>query len=92
MDIVLKFIQIIMKIGILTYHRSHNYGALLQATALRYVLQKKNHEVFYVDYCTEYHKRMYKIFSWSSFFKLSFWGKLKYLFNFFRYFLPIVHA
>ena len=24
-----------MKIGIITYHKSHNYGALLQAIALR---------------------------------------------------------
>lgn len=24
-----------MKIGILTYHRSHNYGTMLQAAALR---------------------------------------------------------
>ena len=30
-----------MKIGILTYHASHNYGAFLQAYALRNVLIEK---------------------------------------------------
>ena len=28
-----------MKIGILTYHRAHNYGAMLQAYALQHFLQ-----------------------------------------------------
>lgn len=50
-----------MKIGILTYHRSHNYGALLQAVALRYFLSSLGHDVFFVDYWPEYHKRMYRI-------------------------------
>ena len=50
-----------MKIGILTYHRSHNYGALLQAVALRTVLQKMGHEVYYVDYWPDYHRRIYSI-------------------------------
>ncbi len=30
-----------MKIGILTFHRAHNYGAMLQAYALRKVLVDK---------------------------------------------------
>lgn len=50
-----------MKIGILTYHRSHNYGALLQAAALRYFLSSLGHDVFFIDYWPEYHKRMYRI-------------------------------
>lgn len=56
-----------MKIGILTYHRSHNYGALLQAVATRLVLQKMGHEVYYIDYYPPYHQRLYKIFSWYNF-------------------------
>ena len=52
-----------MKVGILTYHRSHNYGALLQAMALRKSLEKLGHEVKYVDYWPEYHKDMYRILS-----------------------------
>lgn len=50
-----------MKIGILTYHRSYNYGALLQAIALRYYLSSLGHDVFFIDYWPEYHKRMYRI-------------------------------
>lgn len=52
-----------MKIGIVTYHRSHNYGALLQAIATRYILSKEGHEVYYVDYWPEYHRQMYAFFS-----------------------------
>lgn len=57
-----------MKIGILTYHRVHNFGALLQAVALRYVLQNMGHQVYYVDYYPPYHRRIYKVFSWHDFF------------------------
>ena len=34
-----------MKIGILTFHRAHNYGAMLQAYALHKVLSDKGHNV-----------------------------------------------
>lgn len=60
-----------MKIGILTYHRSHNYGALLQAIATRVVLERLGHEVHYIDYWPGYHKRVYAmvnpklIFTWN---------------------------
>lgn len=52
-----------MKIGILTYHRSHNYGALLQAIATRYILKNEGHDVYYVDYWPEYHRLRYTFFS-----------------------------
>ena len=52
-----------MKIGILTYHRSHNYGALLQAIALRHVLEEMGHEVTFIDYWPAYHRHLYKAFS-----------------------------
>ena len=52
-----------MKIGILTYHRSHNYGALLQAIALRKVLSDMGNEVFFIDYWPNYHRHMYALFS-----------------------------
>ena len=52
-----------MKLGILTYHRSHNYGALLQAVALRKALEKMGHDVHYVDYWPDYHVDMYRIIS-----------------------------
>lgn len=50
-----------MKIGILTYHRSHNYGALLQSIATRVVLERLGHEAYYVDYWPGYHRRMYAL-------------------------------
>jgi hypothetical protein len=52
-----------MKIGILTYHRAHNYGALLQAIALRKVLEKMGHDAYYVDYWPKYHRSRYVFFS-----------------------------
>ena len=66
-----------MEVGILTYHRVHNYGAILQAIALRFVLQQMGHDVKYIDYYPEYHRRLYKQFSWSLLLK---WRR-KYLFN-----------
>lgn len=52
-----------MKIGILTYHRTLNYGACLQAIATRVALERMGHEAYYVDYWPEYHKDIYRIFS-----------------------------
>lgn len=66
-----------MKIGILTYHRAHNYGALLQAIATRTILKRMGHDVSYIDYWPEYHKKKYDIFSMR---KLRV-GKLKYIKN-----------
>lgn len=39
-----------MKIGILTFHRADNYGALLQTYALQTVLEKQGHQVDIIDY------------------------------------------
>lgn len=57
-----------MEIGILTYHRAHNYGALLQAIALRHFLSRLGHEVFYVDYRPTYIEKAYELFDWDYFF------------------------
>ncbi len=48
-------------VGILTYHRSHNYGAILQALALHKVISDLGYKVNIVDYWPEYHKDMYRI-------------------------------
>lgn len=56
-----------MKIGILTYHRAENYGALLQAYALRTYLQSQGHDVSFVDYWPDYHVNYFKVFSWKRF-------------------------
>lgn len=68
-----------MKIGILTYHRAENYGALLQAYALRTFLQSLGHEVSFVDYWPTYHVDFFKIFSWNRFKKTCWKDKIEYV-------------
>ena len=69
-----------MKIGILTYHRSHNYGALLQGIALREVLVRVGHQVTYIDYWPAYHRHLYALFSFSRMMsRKGIKGKLSYL-------------
>ena len=69
-----------MKIGILTYHRSHNYGALLQAIGLRVFLQELGFDVYYIDYWPKYHKHIYSLFSFDVFLKQEgVKGKLRYI-------------
>lgn len=43
-----------MKIGILTFHCAHNYGAMLQCYALQEYLRSLGHEVYVVDYRPTY--------------------------------------
>lgn len=52
-----------MKIGIVTYHRSHNYGALMQAYALKNYLISLGHDASFVDYWPSYRNNQYKNFS-----------------------------
>lgn len=68
-----------MKIGILTYQRAENYGALLQAYALKTTLEQAGYNVEMVDYWPEYHENVFKLFSKTNFKKRSFLGKVKYL-------------
>lgn len=68
-----------MKIGILTFHKSQNYGALLQAKGLQDFIRELGHDVSFVDYWPEYHEEMYKPFSWNKFRRYRWRGKLKYL-------------
>lgn len=56
-----------MKIGILTYHRAENYGALLQAYAMKTYLGSLGHDVSFVDYWPDYHRRYFELFSWRKF-------------------------
>ena len=56
-----------MKIGIVTYHRTLNYGAVMQSLATRFVLQEMGHEVYYVDYWPDYHRKHYEYFSFRKF-------------------------
>lgn len=68
-----------MKIGILTYHRAENYGAMLQAYALRTYLQGLGHDVSFVDYWPSYHVDYFKVFSWNRFKQSGWKRKIIYL-------------
>lgn len=54
-----------MKIGILTFHRAHNYGAVLQCYALQEVLKGMGHEVQVINYLQPFIESEYKVFSLS---------------------------
>ena len=73
-----------MKIGILTYHRTLNYGAVMQALALRFVLQKMGHDVYYVDYWPKYHQDKYALFSFHQMFSKGAKKAVSYLKNFLK--------
>lgn len=49
-----------MRIGILTFHRAYNYGAVLQCYALKEVLKKMGHDVQVIDYRQPYIEKAYK--------------------------------
>lgn len=50
-----------MKIGILTFHAAHNYGAVLQAYGLQEFLKSRGHAVEVVDYRPDYLTRPYQV-------------------------------
>ena len=50
------------KVGILTFHRAHNYGAVLQAYALQEILKVQGFCVEFIDYSPNYITRQYKPF------------------------------
>jgi hypothetical protein len=50
------------KVGIVTFHRAHNYGAVLQAYALQKVIEECNCIVGFIDYQHEYFKHGYNIY------------------------------
>lgn len=50
-----------MKIGIITFHNSDNYGAVLQTFALKSVLDNLEHDVRIIDYICKNKKEIYRI-------------------------------
>lgn len=46
-----------MKVGIITFHFPHNYGAMIQAYAMQQNLRIMGHEAYIVDYCPKYHTK-----------------------------------
>jgi len=71
-----------MKLGILTYHRAHNFGALLQAYALKQYLISIGYDVDIVDYFPHYHQQMYALWPWSYFKQWGFKQKLRFMAEF----------
>lgn len=57
-----------MKIGILTFHCAHNYGAVLQAYGLLEFLKSQGHEVHIIDYRPMILIAPYRIFHWNTLF------------------------
>lgn len=58
-----------MKIGILTFHRAHNYGAVLQAYGLQEYIKQQGHDVSIIDYSPDYltnNYRKFSIYNWIS--------------------------
>lgn len=49
-----------MKVGIITYHSSHNYGSMLQAYALSFFLKSKGFDVEIIDFRSPKQLRLYK--------------------------------
>ena len=58
-----------MKIGILTFHYAHNYGAMLQAYALVTFLRLKGHEAQIIDYRLPFIYDLYELLDFKGFFK-----------------------
>lgn len=79
-----------MKIGILTFHRAHNYGAVLQAYALATYLIGCGLDAEIVDYRPEAIESAHGTIPWGRIKRLPFKGKIKWFikilpFIFFRY-------
>ena len=54
-----------MKIGILTFHRAINYGAVLQAWALQRFLSSQGHDVYIIDYRCKAIEQNYRLINWN---------------------------
>lgn len=54
-----------MKIGIFTFHRAHNYGAMLQTYALKKVCEKLENNTYVIDYAPNYIDSQYRYFTLS---------------------------
>ena len=52
-----------MRIGIVTFHRAVNYGAVLQTWALYKFLADLGHDVNVIDYRCQDIENVYKLFS-----------------------------
>ena len=60
--IVLEVLEQGKKVGIITFHKSLNYGSALQAWALSRFLMKRNHNVRIVDFTPANYSKLYDLF------------------------------
>lgn len=51
-----------MRIGIMTFHRAHNYGAMLQTYAIKTALEDLGADVSVIDYAPDYIDKQYQYF------------------------------
>lgn len=77
-----------MTIGIVTYYRSENYGAMLQSYASRNILKEMGHKVKYVSYWPEHQRRTYRIVDFNYLETISTRAKLIYLRHLAQVFVP----
>lgn len=68
-----------MKIGILTFHNAYNYGAVLQAYALRSFLESNGHDVEILDYHNSQVDQSYVIFKRKEIFRRNFIKAIQYV-------------
>ncbi len=59
-----------MRVGILTFHRANNYGAVLQCYALQESLRGVGYDAFVIDYKQPFVEMVYERFSWRYLFTL----------------------
>lgn len=77
-----------MTIGILTYHRSHNYGTMLQAIALRRAIADMGHVAVFLDYWPWHQRKLYALFSWTTFRRGGLLDRFRYLKRFLLTLVP----
>ena len=75
-----------MKVGIITFHFPHNYGAMIQAYAMQQKLKSFGHDVSIIDYTPDYHTTWYrKGRTFKECFEKSFFVTLRHLVGFILY-------
>lgn len=66
-----------MKIGILTFHSAHNYGAVLQAYGTQEYLRSQGHDAEIIDYRPHYIEENYKLVNLNRIFGKNIFTSLK---------------
>lgn len=79
-----------MKIGILTFHRAHNYGAVLQAYALSTYLKNQGYDAEIVDYRQSAIEKAHGTIPWGRLSRGSIYRRLRLLIHLIPY-LPSRH-